>query len=223
MRGKRRMGRPSQTEAQQRILSAAKERLWQYGFKKTTIDEIAADAGVGKGTVYLYFESKEDIAIHIIVQSKTAAVEHMEQISRDPLLGLKDRLKRVLVYSPLSAFDVMRRCPAALELILAIKPHIRERTHPLTVKELQLIANILEEGIESGEFIEVDPVSTARTLKLMMGGFYPPYPCVSERNEIEDEICRIIDLAMNGISRTRQEVFGRPRNDNTDKTFASAL
>jgi AcrR family transcriptional regulator len=50
-------------ETRQAILEAARSRFLHYGYKKTTIDEIAADAGVGKGTVYLYFGGKEDILL----------------------------------------------------------------------------------------------------------------------------------------------------------------
>jgi AcrR family transcriptional regulator len=46
------MARVAKENIREKILEAAERRLWHYGIKKTTIDEIAADAGVGKGTVY---------------------------------------------------------------------------------------------------------------------------------------------------------------------------
>ncbi len=68
------MARAANSEVRLKILEAAKERLWHFGFKKTTIDEIAADAGVGKGTVYLHFNSKEDIALAIMSEFKTESL-----------------------------------------------------------------------------------------------------------------------------------------------------
>ena len=48
-------------EREQRILSAAAERIAHYGYDKTTIEEIARDAGISKGAVYLHFRSKEQL------------------------------------------------------------------------------------------------------------------------------------------------------------------
>src|SRR5262249_16762278 len=45
------------------ILDAAERLLARYGFKKTTIDDLAREAGIGKGTVYLHFPSKEEVAL----------------------------------------------------------------------------------------------------------------------------------------------------------------
>ena len=72
-------------ETRRAILDAARKRFLHYGFKKTTIDEIAADAGIGKGTVYLYFDSKRDLllaslregvmALHAEVAGQMAAAQ----------------------------------------------------------------------------------------------------------------------------------------------------
>ncbi|HMV66741.1 MAG TPA: TetR/AcrR family transcriptional regulator [Myxococcota bacterium] len=57
---------PIEQDKQERILAAAAERFARFGFKKTSIDEIARDAGVGKGTVYLVAESKEDLFFQVV-------------------------------------------------------------------------------------------------------------------------------------------------------------
>src|SRR5271168_2046080 len=81
------MSRIAKENVREKILHAAEKRLWHYGFRKTTIDEIAADAGVGKGTVYLYFDSKEDIALAIMGQYKTDTLERLGAIARDTQLS----------------------------------------------------------------------------------------------------------------------------------------
>ena len=53
-----------------RVLEAAKARFVAQGYRKTSVDEIARDAGVGKGTVFLYFGSKPDLLIHTILFEK---------------------------------------------------------------------------------------------------------------------------------------------------------
>lgn len=59
----RRRGRPRDPGTDSRIRRAAAELLLQHGFDKTTVDEVAARAGVGKATVYRRWTSKEDLAV----------------------------------------------------------------------------------------------------------------------------------------------------------------
>ena len=56
-------GRPRDPETDERITAAAAELLLQRGFDRTTVDDVAARAGVGKATVYRRWPSKEDLAV----------------------------------------------------------------------------------------------------------------------------------------------------------------
>jgi AcrR family transcriptional regulator len=56
-------GRPRDPSTDARITAAAAELLLERGFEKTTVDEVAARAGVGKATVYRRWPSKEDLAV----------------------------------------------------------------------------------------------------------------------------------------------------------------
>ncbi len=56
-------GRPRDPETDKRIIAAAAELMLQRGFDKTTVDDVAAAAGVGKATVYRRWPSKDDLAV----------------------------------------------------------------------------------------------------------------------------------------------------------------
>jgi AcrR family transcriptional regulator len=56
-------GRPRDPETDDRITTAAAELLLQRGFDRTTVDDVATRAGVGKATVYRRWPSKEDLAV----------------------------------------------------------------------------------------------------------------------------------------------------------------
>jgi AcrR family transcriptional regulator len=56
-------GRPRDPAVDQRITAAAAELMLQRGFDQTTVDDVAAKAGVGKATVYRRWPSKEDLAL----------------------------------------------------------------------------------------------------------------------------------------------------------------
>ena len=189
-------------DVRQKILDAAEQRLWHYGFKKTTIDEIASDAGVGKGTVYLYFEGKEDIGLAIIAQYKETSLEAIQAVAQDsdktPVQKLTEMLQQPMLHAN-------RRCaesPATLELVVAIKPHWQARLRPYSEREWALLAEVLEEGNRKGVFDVPDPLRAARTLKTMCLGFLPPYPCVSSPDEIAAEISEIVNLTTRGLRKT---------------------
>lgn len=190
-----------QSEVRQKILEAAEQRLWHYGFKKTTIDEIASDAGVGKGTVYLYFEGKEDIALAIMAQYKENSLRESQSIAHDTNKTPVEKLTEMLQQPMLNAHRTWQESPATLELVIAVKPHIRARMQPYLEQEHLLLAGVLEEGNAAGVFDVPDPLRAARTLKTMCLGFLPPYPCVSSPEEIASEIAQIVELSVRGLRK----------------------
>ena len=189
-------------DVRQKILDAAEQRLWHYGFKKTTIDEIASDAGVGKGTVYLYFEGKEDIALAILAQFKETNLEKSKAVARDPHKTPVQKLTEMLQEPMLNAFRLCHESPATLELVVAVKPHWQGRVRPYLEQEWELLAGVLEEGNRLGVFDVPDTLRAARTLKTMCLGFLPPHPCVPTEGEIASEISHIVDLTVRGLRKS---------------------
>ena len=188
-------------DVRQKILDAAEQRLWHYGFKKTTIDEIASDAGVGKGTVYLYFDGKEEIGLAIVSEYKKRSLQEMELISQNTRKSPVQKLTEMLQYPILLAYRSCRESPAMQEMIVAIKPHIRDHIQPQQEQEYRLLADVLDEGNHLGLFDVPDTLSAARTLKMMTHGFLPPYPCVLEPEEIAAEIAAIVTLTVRGLRK----------------------
>ena len=189
-------------DVRQKILDAAEQRLWHYGFKKTTIDEIASDAGVGKGTVYLYFDGKEEIGLAIVAEYKKRSLQELKNIALVAQKTPEQKLTEMLQYPILHAHQSCRESPAMLEMIVAIKPHIRLHIQPQQEEEYRLLAAVLEEGNQSGVFDIPDTLGTARTLKMMTHGFLPPYPSVSEPDEMLSEIAGMVALTVRGLRKS---------------------
>ncbi len=188
-------------DVRQKILDAAEQRLWHYGFKKTTIDEIASDAGVGKGTVYLYFSCKEEIGLAIVSEYKKRNLRQTEMIAQDPKKNPVQKLTEMLQYPILNVYQSCRQSPAMQEMIIAIKPHIRQHIQPQTEREYEMLAEVLSEGNRLGFFDVPDTLGTARLLKMMTQGFMPPYPCVEEPEEVASEIAAMIALTVRGLRK----------------------
>ena len=159
------------------------------------------DAGVGKGTVYLYFEGKEDIGLAIMAQYKENSLSEIGGIAQDAAKTPTEKLTEMLQRPMLMAHQRCHQSPESMELVVAMKPHIQARLRPYLEQEYALLAGVLEEGNAEGVFNVPDPMRTAQTLKTMCMGFLPPYPCVSTREEIAAEIARIVELTVRGLRK----------------------
>ncbi|WP_280234917.1 TetR/AcrR family transcriptional regulator [Nocardia cyriacigeorgica] len=85
-----------------RILDSARELALRHGVRKVTIAEIAKSAGVGKGTVYLYWETKEDLFMGLITREVLAWIDTINaQIAQDPHTILPRNLAPLLIRTTL--------------------------------------------------------------------------------------------------------------------------
>ena len=69
----------------QRILDAGADLVLRWGYKRVTIEEVAKHAGVGKGTVYLHFESRAWLFMCVVMRESIALIDELvASIERDP-------------------------------------------------------------------------------------------------------------------------------------------
>jgi AcrR family transcriptional regulator len=87
-----------------RILEAARDLMVQFGYRKTSMDEVARQAGVAKGTVYLYYSTKAELVFHAIALEERAYLGRLE-----PLLTLApaERLRGFICIS----FGMIKEMP----------------------------------------------------------------------------------------------------------------
>jgi AcrR family transcriptional regulator len=80
-------------EKRGRILKAATELFTEHGYRRTSVEAVAERAGVGKGTVYLYFTRKIDLLVAAVALEKRRGLETFAFMF-DPDLGAGERLRR---------------------------------------------------------------------------------------------------------------------------------
>jgi AcrR family transcriptional regulator len=92
----------------ERVLDSAAELLVRWGYQRVTIDEIARHAGIGKGTVYLHFRTKEALFLTVLLRTHRRVPERMvRSMEADPPSVLPATLMRKS-YLELSADPVLR-------------------------------------------------------------------------------------------------------------------
>ena len=184
------------------ILDATDRLLARYGYKKMTIDDLAKEVGIGKGSVYLHFESKEEIALsHIdrIIERLKAELFAISQSKASP----ETRLRKMLIERVMLRFDSVQHYSQSLnELLAQLRPRLLERRKRYFEEEARLFARVLSDGKTSGVFKIKDPVVSGRTL-LDATNALLPYSLsayeLGERGEIEKKAARVADLILNGL------------------------
>lgn len=81
-------------EKKQQILEAAIKCFSQKGFKETSIQDIVDEVGIAKGSVYIYFKSKEDLLFSALRHAFDRMAREMDAVSEDPGLAPREVLER---------------------------------------------------------------------------------------------------------------------------------
>jgi AcrR family transcriptional regulator len=186
------------------ILDAADRLLARYGYRKMTIDDLAREVGIGKGTVYLHFKSKEEVALsridRVIDRLKTE-LGHLAQSDQEPVA----RLRSMLILRVLYRFDSVQHYTESINQVMAaIRPSLLERRKHYFESEARIIAAVLTEGRRNGDFFFKDAMATARTLLTATNSLLPYSLSPRElgaRDSLEEQTARIVDLLIGGLRR----------------------
>src|SRR5881296_2865560 len=141
-----------------RILAAAEERFSAFGYRRTGIGEIARDAGVAPGTLYRYFENKEEIFRAVMREGLASWLETARRVLAEPGTAIARLGEASVDYNRENALinSVYRRDG---EIIFA--PLVEELHEQLVSENVAMIADVIRDGIREGTLRDVDPERTA--------------------------------------------------------------
>jgi AcrR family transcriptional regulator len=186
------------------ILDAADRLLARYGYTKMTIDDLAREVGIGKGTVYLHFKSKEDVAlsrIDRVIERLKIELKRLAKSDEEPVSRLRSMLMLRVIYR----FDSVQHYTESLNQVMAaIRPSLLERRKEYFEAEARIIAEVLKEGRRAGDLFFQDAMATARALLTATNSLLP-YSLspreLGKRDVLEQQTARIVDLMLGGLRR----------------------
>ena len=187
------------------ILDATDRLLARYGYKKMSMEDLAREVGIGKGTIYLYFSSKEEVALARIDRVIDRLRDRLQTIARSDA-SPAERLRRMLIERVMYRFDSVQHYTESLNAVMAaIRPSLLERRKSHFADEAQIFAGVLKSGKSLGAFTFKDPRATAEAMLLATTSLLPYSLSVKElgeRDEVEAKVTRIANLLLNGIVRS---------------------
>ncbi len=166
------------------ILNSAKTIFARYGFKKTTMDEIAQAARKGKSSIYHYFKSKEDIFKAIVEkESDVLSAAIAKAINAE---NTSEKKIRAYVLTRMKVINNLTNLYSALkDEYLEHYSFIENVRVKYDTEEVNTIKGILKTGVEEGDFKIEDINLTAFALVTALKGL--EYPLFIKNNYAKTE------------------------------------
>ncbi len=187
------------------IMTAAQKLFEQKGFEQTTVDEIAAEAELGKGTIYSYFQSKDEIYIAILEKGLDILRDRVRRIESEQLSAI-DTL--YALYDTFIQFHRERKGLVAtifLQVDEAIFIHLGDMVRGLKNKSsewVEMLSRVLQRGIAGGEFVAFDVERMAKTIVGMILGIIIQYEIGRLDEDIDLFRPTVFQLALKGIQKS---------------------
>ena len=147
-----------------RIMAAARKRFERFGYRATSIALIARDAGIAVGTIYLYFKNKEQILVALFDESNARWMAEAERAASQPG-SAEQRLLRVAQASiERNQRDQLLRAVMNRDLEMILAPLCEEFRDQVLRHNVEVMANVIRDGVRTGELRSTDAEKTAFVL-----------------------------------------------------------
>jgi AcrR family transcriptional regulator len=157
------------------IMNAARKVFSSKGFTKTTMEDIAREAELSPGTLYLYFKNKDELYASLSVEVLEHLYQKLKRVyvreAQDPKVRidyLKQTLYAVYEVDPLILLNLFHL--QSSDILRNLAPPMLTTLRDLSQKSLEIISKIFAEGMETQEFIDKQPETLSEILWALFSG-----------------------------------------------------
>jgi len=196
-------------ERRRSILQAAREMFSENGFHHATVDSVAERAEVSKGTVYLYFESKEALLAHLLLEGLEELITELDQAYTTTVDLPADEQLTALARAYLGFF---REDPQYFPFLMAmdrgrfqdaIPPELYQEILEASLGGLDLAVRVVEWGCRTGMFGCRDPRKAACVFWASLNGVLQlmEHPLRRDMVGVEEDVLyqSTIDTVIRGL------------------------
>ncbi len=194
----------------QQITIAAKRVFSLKGFSRATMEDIAKEAELSPGTLYLYFKNKEELYASLslrILQYLLMRVEHIHKETDLDIPGKTDALKNAMFdvydFDPLIIINMFHL--QSSDTLKNLSPELLAEIKELSRKSLGAIAAVFDEGIKEGLYIDKHPVALADIFWALFSGVVlwntSKKIIDEEKDYLKDTLEIAFDLFIRGLAK----------------------
>lgn len=177
----------AKVKRKQQIIKIAANLFSEKSFHDVTVDEIAEKVGVAKGTIYLYFPSKEKLYLEILEDSFDSIESLLEQ-EVEKTDTAPEKLRKVLKI----IFRFYRRHLDVLKILSRDETHLIEEHQELTrrwrSRRVKLYEKIIQKGINEGSFSTTNTKLAALMMYGSVGAVMVFYGLDKDPDEVAEEV-----------------------------------
>jgi AcrR family transcriptional regulator len=186
------------------ILSSAEKVFAAKGFFPTTMSDIAREAEFGTGTLYKYFKSKEELYFTLIDQ-KTEEINHLVKAELSQETSAIERIKRVLGLQ----FEFIERNRDFFRIYISernrfewtLKDDLGKGIHEKMVSYINILAEVMNQGIKGREFKSMDPMDLAHALVGIVNSFVFEWLISRETYPLISKLDAVLEIFLSGVER----------------------
>ena len=184
-----------------RIIEVAQDIFKRYGFKKSTMDEIAAAAGKGKSTLYHYFKSKEEVFAAVIEKESNIMFKELNKIITANI-DSKLKIKKYITTRMELINELSNLYSAIKSDYLNHFNFIQKYRVKYDEYEILFIEQILQDGINKNEFNinEDDTKIYAYGLATALKGLEIPFFLENRYSEISNRLDSMLNIIIYGLA-----------------------
>ena len=188
----------SQKSIKGNVVEAARGIFTRFGFKKTTMDEIAQSCHMGKSTLYYYFKSKEEI-FKAVVEKESKALKRGIERAVDQQKTPQKKL-HAYVITRMHALNRLSNFHSVLKDKYLKRYTFIEKIRKRHLKdELETMKGILKEGIERENFIINNLDLTSSTFIIALRGLEYPWAIENGMLNAGEKVDNLLGILFNGI------------------------
>ena len=192
------MSKQEKKEIREDIIRAARKLFSRYGFRKTTMEDIAQATHKGKSSLYYYFPNKEKV-FQAVIESEAAILRRALLDNTKDLQDAADKLKehiRIRMKTMKTLVGYYHEARHEHDIHYSFIEKLRET---FDRDEVKAIRNILDEGISQGQFQPLDTHLAARALVTALKGLEYPLVWQEDKDDLENRVQKMTKLLFYGL------------------------
>lgn len=159
----------------QQILVAAKRVFAEKGFSRATMEDVATEAELSPGTIYIYFKNKDELYASLSLRVLKYLFIRLQHVKNEDGLNpeqrialLEQALYDVYEFDPLILINMFHL--QSSETVMNLSPELVDEIQSLSSRSIRVMADMFAKGIKQGLMIKRDPVRLAEILWALFSG-----------------------------------------------------
>ena len=185
------------------ILEAARRVIARYGMQGTTVDRVAEEAKVAKGTIYLYFDTKDELVHASVLEGLREMVAETVAADDPSMLPPLERIRNLILAQlriQASNQDFLKTLIIGNSLDIELESESGREYMRVYSGHLDFMASVLQDAIDRGAIRPIDPQFAAFMLGEMLTGSLRRRLLKLASSPLESDAEAVVDLFLKGIA-----------------------